>query len=345
MVLRVPPLVRLAGLGLAVLCACTPTEPPKQPAKKHGVLVNPANAGRELPATADLPNWRWEVLDEEQSLRPDSSWSTRPFGTWFPVRVEGARTEYVRIESSDRGARILGLRGEKPQSETIEWRMQLESETAVGASKTLGPHRQYMVVAHHSPIASGAKLVAINPVSGSVIWEQQLRGLGPVEHSKYRNEIQLEIRDGKVVVYGRESEGRYIEVRSLTGGRLLAHERVRAIGPESIPEGDARRDDPPSKNCEVFDRLSTADYSYALTYCYISSGATLTRHHPGSDELIWSVDLRGLGPVAHSEYFSNYELDIHEGNPIVTGWESAGSFLEIRDAETGAELWSIVKRD
>ena len=346
-VFRVDTSVRTWGLPLIPLLACTPVDPPQEQAKQPPPieqLETPRTRPKEKYA---VPSWRWELLQEGRALTPDASWSQREFGHWFPINEHISTVDYVRVDQTDEGARIGGYKSEGLPREKRVWSFDFPNEVAVATKRRGGsPWRKVIVVAHHSPIASGTKLFATSAYDGYPLWEVDLKGLGPVDHSKYRNEVQLEMRGRRqVVVYGRESQGKYVELRDTRDGRLLAHDLVSDVGPMDIPQGDSRRDDHPDDGCEITEQLSTDTHSYALSYCYISSGATLTRHTPGSNEELWEVQLRGLGPVAHSEYFSNYKLDIHEGNPMVVGWEEAGSFLEIRDAETGEELWSIVKRD
>lgn len=71
--------------------------------------------------------------------------------------------------------------------------------------------------------ASGCTLVAYDLKAGKELWRTALRGLGSVEHSKYRNEVDLTAAGGVVTVYGRESSGRYVERVDAKTGRSLEH--------------------------------------------------------------------------------------------------------------------------
>lgn len=84
---------------------------------------------------------------------------------------------------------------------------------------------QAFVVAH-SRISSGGQLIAVNLQDGKILWRQPLKGLGPVAHSPYMNEVQRYVEQGRVIIHGMESGGCYTEVRSASDGALLDSERV-----------------------------------------------------------------------------------------------------------------------
>ncbi|MEM9453283.1 MAG: hypothetical protein AAGF11_03835 [Myxococcota bacterium] len=60
--------------------------------------------------------------------------------------------------------------------------------------------------------SSGAELVAVDPDTGARVRTIAVHTLGPIAHSEYFNEVELDERHGHLVVYGREAAGRYIEV-------------------------------------------------------------------------------------------------------------------------------------
>jgi outer membrane protein assembly factor BamB len=78
-------------------------------------------------------------------------------------------------------------------------------------------------VAHYTSYTNGCSVAAYDAGSGAQLWTTTLQGLGPVEHSKYRNRVSLEVVEGVVVVSGEESAGRYVEVLAPRSGRLLYH--------------------------------------------------------------------------------------------------------------------------
>jgi hypothetical protein len=74
--------------------------------------------------------------------------------------------------------------------------------------------------------ASGCRVLALDARTGALRWDVRPKGVGAMLHSKYSNDVQLEMRDGRLVLYGKESAGRYIEVLSPTDGRTLSHRLV-----------------------------------------------------------------------------------------------------------------------
>jgi hypothetical protein len=82
--------------------------------------------------------------------------------------------------------------------------------------------------ADFNPIATGCKVVAYDLVTGNKAWERHLEGIGPVEHSKYRNRVAMSVEKHSsenhfaLVITGWEASGRYIEVLDLLSGKQLA---------------------------------------------------------------------------------------------------------------------------
>jgi hypothetical protein len=77
--------------------------------------------------------------------------------------------------------------------------------------------------AEFHPHSSGCAVAAYVP-KGERLWRSELKGLGPVDHSKYFNAVRVEAvgRDA-LAVYGKETSGRYVEIVSLQTGRTLGH--------------------------------------------------------------------------------------------------------------------------
>ena len=80
-----------------------------------------------------------------------------------------------------------------------------------------------LVYSIHSPIATGVQITAYDLSVGKIQWQTHLKGVGPVSHSKYRNQINLVVNDGVVTVYGKESSGHYIEKLNLSSGELISN--------------------------------------------------------------------------------------------------------------------------
>ena len=91
-----------------------------------------------------------------------------------------------------------------------------------GDSASIEQVEDVLYVVWFHPIATGARVEAY-ALDGRRIWRQGLWGCGPVSHSKYRNEVELRVGPGGVVVTGRESSCRYVEVLDPGTGALRGH--------------------------------------------------------------------------------------------------------------------------
>jgi len=73
------------------------------------------------------------------------------------------------------------------------------------------------------PICSGCAVVAHDMRKHKRLWRVQLKGLGPVKHSKYRNAVNISLERDAVCVRGHESAGNYIEFVDLRTGKTVGH--------------------------------------------------------------------------------------------------------------------------
>lgn len=71
-------------------------------------------------------------------------------------------------------------------------------------------------------------------------------------------------------------------------------------------------------------------------YHRAASGCRLDAFAADDGRALWSVRLRGAGAVGHSAYTNRVQLALVDGDPVVFGHESAGRYVERRDAATGA---------
>jgi len=86
-----------------------------------------------------------------------------------------------------------------------------------------------LYVADFDPSVNGCKVVAYDLTTGKKAWEKPLAGIGPINHSKYRNKVAMAVEKHPtadhfaLVVVGWEASGRYVEVLDLATGKQLAH--------------------------------------------------------------------------------------------------------------------------
>ena len=77
--------------------------------------------------------------------------------------------------------------------------------------------------ADYHPSSSGCAVVAFDLKSGKELWKTNLRGLGPIAHTKYHNAVILDVLPRAVRVRGMESAGKYLEYVDLETGKTVAH--------------------------------------------------------------------------------------------------------------------------
>jgi hypothetical protein len=74
--------------------------------------------------------------------------------------------------------------------------------------------------------SSGCSVVAFDLKARKRLWRSELKGLGPIDHSKYFNAVRMEPVDAQVLaVYGKESAGRYVEFVALKTGKTVGHKK------------------------------------------------------------------------------------------------------------------------
>ena len=79
-----------------------------------------------------------------------------------------------------------------------------------------------------------------------------------------------------------------------------------------------------------------AERIFVVHFHQIATGAELCALDRESGALLWRERLQGLGSIAHSRYRNEVQLRLIDGDPVVYGRESAGRYIERRDAQTGA---------
>jgi hypothetical protein len=73
------------------------------------------------------------------------------------------------------------------------------------------------------PSSSGCELVAYDLAKKEQLWKTALKGLGPIAHFRYRNDVALELAGDALLVHGKESAGNYIEYLDRKSGKSVGH--------------------------------------------------------------------------------------------------------------------------
>ncbi len=85
-----------------------------------------------------------------------------------------------------------------------------------------------LYVAEFAPSVTGCTVVATDLKSGKQLWRSNLKGIGPVDHSRYRNHVTIDAQGEVLVVRGHESLGRYIEYIDMKSGKTVGHKKYPA---------------------------------------------------------------------------------------------------------------------
>lgn len=85
--------------------------------------------------------------------------------------------------------------------------------------------------ARFSTSSDGCVVAAYDLAGGGQLWSTPVQGVGPVQHSAYRNEVTMAIagdnQSGTVSIKGQESYGDYTDILDRKTGALLAHKIYR----------------------------------------------------------------------------------------------------------------------
>jgi hypothetical protein len=131
----------------------------------------------------------------------------------WAMRVEGYDVELAHRSGQWRDIEIKVTKAGKV---IHQWKGTAETPLVV--------QRDVLYYVHHHPIASGAEIVAVDLKSGKQRFKKPLKGLGPISHSKYRNQVWLQVHHDVIVVLGQESSGKYVELVDFGTGTTLANE-------------------------------------------------------------------------------------------------------------------------
>jgi hypothetical protein len=156
--------------------------------------------GQDYQKIADSTPWSWSA---ERANVADSL-----------VRFsKDYQVELIRKKNTDGGITIRLLDAGK---ELVAWEGQYHS-----VFTSSGP---VLVYADFMSTKSGCAVVAYDLKNRKQLWKTDLKGLGPIPHSRYSNAVNLEIINNDAVrVFGNESAGQYLEIVDLKTGKTVGH--------------------------------------------------------------------------------------------------------------------------
>jgi hypothetical protein len=157
-------------------------------------------------ASAHAVNGRFEVKDY-QKIANDLPWTWSDEKATRDYCVKKYLSDY-RLEVVDHRARILDGR-------TVV--------CTLGECSLFAACGEKLFVAEFHPSSSGCQVVAYDLRTWKQVWKTDLEGIGPVEHSKYRNHVNIETDGKTVTVWGNELMGQYVEILGARSGKMLGH--------------------------------------------------------------------------------------------------------------------------
>lgn len=148
-----------------------------------------------------------------QRMADETEWTFAEFSFERALAVE--LKEYALEGVFDAAGAVVTISNDKSER-LLSWHVHQHTPFA--------QRNGVLYYADFSPISSGCSVVAFDLNAKKPLWTAELKGLGPIGHSKYRNEVRLEVFDGNTLrVFGKESSGRYVEFVDRGTGKSVGH--------------------------------------------------------------------------------------------------------------------------
>lgn len=160
-------------------------------------------------------------LKDYQKLADETEWhfpEVRDLNTAARDFHAAVRTELGEYDLKGTNIKAEGifLRISKDGNELMEW--------TTHAHAAFAQRNGVLYYTDFHTSASGCKVVAFDLKAKKQLWTCDLKGLGPIDHSKYRNEVRMKVLDDYTLkVFGKESAGRYLEIVDRTTGKTVGH--------------------------------------------------------------------------------------------------------------------------
>jgi outer membrane protein assembly factor BamB len=158
----------------------------------------------------------------------DLAWVVRVADAEPVAAFGGEPAAVVIVETDDR--HVAGILSSAPTMAAVDtfcfhestgdrrWCARAPRFLSAGSARADGG-RAY--VAFFSPYASGSSLAAFDRRTGEHLWTADVQQLN-VEHSKYHNDVELDLRGESLILAGFESLGCYRQVFDRANGRRLS---------------------------------------------------------------------------------------------------------------------------
>jgi hypothetical protein len=196
--------------GRSPLCALQEEIPMSRIALACGVtfvfaIVGCTPSAKQSPPSQGESEWRWS--ENEASLQYCARNQLKKYEVQVvrPANYENSWEPFI-VRIVDKGQEIYSFPAHSETVFTQEW--------------------DVVYVADFSPIASGCTVVAYDLKERKELWRCPLKGNPPQAHSEYRHQVNITTRPGAVVIYGKESNGRYIEFVDMHAGKTIEHKKL-----------------------------------------------------------------------------------------------------------------------
>lgn len=167
-----------------------------------------------LAQAAPVPKAR---VKDYQKLADETEWKfaeRKAITDQLTDEFKGFRAELLAFEAGGIGM-IVRIANAKKE-ELLKW----ETHVEVSFAQRDG----VLYYTDFSPYSSGCAVVAFDLNAKKQLWKADLKGLGGIDHSKYRNEVRMEVLDGDTLrVFGKESAGKYVEFVDRGSGKTVGH--------------------------------------------------------------------------------------------------------------------------
>jgi hypothetical protein len=168
------------------------------------VTAAPAPPEKDYQKIADKEEWKW---DKEQA---SVFYSQKHYDGKYEIELQKPpRWDFAAVNIH------MVVRFKDDDKDVYCWS---------GHDGTVFAVRQEVVYyADYAPYSSGCAVVAYDLQAKKTLWRTNLKGLGPIDHSKYGNAVILDIKEDAVHILGNEPAGRYVEYLDLKTGKTVGH--------------------------------------------------------------------------------------------------------------------------
>ena len=86
--------------------------------------------------------------------------------------------------------------------------------------------KETLFIAEYCPGSTGGVVAAIDLSTSKQLWKSRLQAIGFAWGSKYSNHgVNIETDGEKVIIYGNESNGKYVEHLDIKSGKMLLNKK------------------------------------------------------------------------------------------------------------------------